>query len=387
MPGLPLFPPKLPNKPHPELLSAPPIVMLNALESSMDKSVHATIKAQLQAAERFGVGANKLLRELGRTVCSLPKPMLGKDMLEGLTHAVLLSLTMVKESNRLLLSASGQLRNTMVECTRVSLSSNSPSTSRLSNRKMCGYENKGGMSNLQNVSAMEGRRIYIGNLASATSEVKIREFLNGFSVEAVTFPGSFTKVRSGGYAFVVLSTPTEAEQAIKHLNGMEILGRKVEIQHVRPNVVRNDANELSDAIDQLIDGTKQQTKAKAILAAPNVLGEPIPFNPPTKKGFSIPGLGLLATEPENARHRLGPHPLPPKPEVRRYDLRQPRKRGRRKRARTDKIDPNHGHLTTHPIPFGQGGNEGNKYVRMGDGAEVSIRVPYKLTAVDTMQPQ
>ncbi|KAF2686226.1 RNA-binding domain-containing protein [Lentithecium fluviatile CBS 122367] len=82
-------------------------------------------------------------------------------------------------------------------------------------------------------SAAEGRRLYIGNLAYATTEGELRDFFKDFLVESVTIPTNPRTSRPVGYAFVALSTPSEAERAIADLNTHAILDRKVSIQLAR----------------------------------------------------------------------------------------------------------------------------------------------------------
>ncbi|EJT77654.1 hypothetical protein GGTG_02758 [Gaeumannomyces tritici R3-111a-1] len=82
-------------------------------------------------------------------------------------------------------------------------------------------------------SAVEGRRLYIGNLAYATSEGKLKEFFKGYLVERISIPKNPRTDRPVGYAFVDLSTPNEAERAIAELSGQEILERKVSVQLAR----------------------------------------------------------------------------------------------------------------------------------------------------------
>jgi RNA recognition motif-containing protein len=51
--------------------------------------------------------------------------------------------------------------------------------------------------------------------------------------ESTTIPTNPRTSRPVGYAFVALSTPSEAERAIAELNGKAILDRKVSIQLAR----------------------------------------------------------------------------------------------------------------------------------------------------------
>ncbi|KAK3323627.1 hypothetical protein B0T19DRAFT_401938 [Cercophora scortea] len=94
-------------------------------------------------------------------------------------------------------------------------------------------------------SAAEGRRLYIGNLAYATTEGELKEFFKGYLVESVSIPKNPRTDRPVGYAFVDLSTPSEAERAIAELSGKEVLERKVSVQLARkpePNEKTEGAN-------------------------------------------------------------------------------------------------------------------------------------------------
>ncbi|KAK3318654.1 hypothetical protein B0H66DRAFT_533158 [Apodospora peruviana] len=94
-------------------------------------------------------------------------------------------------------------------------------------------------------SAAEGRRLYIGNLAYATTEGELKDFFKAYLVESVSIPKNPRTDRPVGYAFVDLSTPSEAERAIAELSGQEILERKVSVQLARkpePNEKAEGAN-------------------------------------------------------------------------------------------------------------------------------------------------
>ncbi|CAJ2513534.1 Uu.00g016530.m01.CDS01 [Anthostomella pinea] len=82
-------------------------------------------------------------------------------------------------------------------------------------------------------SAAEGRRLYIGNLAYATTEGELKEFFKEYLVESVSIPKNPRTDRPVGYAFVDLSTPSEAERAIAELSGKEVRERKVSVQLAR----------------------------------------------------------------------------------------------------------------------------------------------------------
>jgi len=82
-------------------------------------------------------------------------------------------------------------------------------------------------------SAAEGRRLYIGNLAYATTEGELKDFFKDYLVETTSIPTNPRTTRPVGYAFVDVSTPSEAERAINDLNGKTILDRKVSVQLAR----------------------------------------------------------------------------------------------------------------------------------------------------------
>ncbi|KAL4870586.1 hypothetical protein BDV12DRAFT_165854 [Aspergillus spectabilis] len=83
------------------------------------------------------------------------------------------------------------------------------------------------------VSADEGRRLYIGNLAYATTEGELKEFFKSYTIESVSIPVNPRNNRPVGYAFVDLVTADEATAAIAELSGKEILQRKVSVQLAR----------------------------------------------------------------------------------------------------------------------------------------------------------
>ncbi|KEF61627.1 uncharacterized protein A1O9_03195 [Exophiala aquamarina CBS 119918] len=82
-------------------------------------------------------------------------------------------------------------------------------------------------------SAAEGRRLYIGNLAYATTEAELKQFFSGYDVESTSIPVNPRTNRPVGYAFVDLKTAEEAEKAITNLSGKDILERKVSVQLAR----------------------------------------------------------------------------------------------------------------------------------------------------------
>jgi RNA recognition motif-containing protein len=94
-------------------------------------------------------------------------------------------------------------------------------------------DDKAAANEAASASAAEGRRLYIGNLAYATTEGELKDFFKSYLVESVSIPKNPRTDRPVGYAFVDLSTPSEADRAIEELSGKEILERKVSVQLAR----------------------------------------------------------------------------------------------------------------------------------------------------------
>jgi len=108
-------------------------------------------------------------------------------------------------------------------------------------------------------SAAEGRRLYIGNLAYATTEGELKEFFKDYLVESTSIPTNPRTTRPVGYAFVDLSTSNEAERAIQELNGKAILDRKVSIQLAR----KPEAHEGSGSGAEGVNGeTRRRTSTR-----------------------------------------------------------------------------------------------------------------------------
>lgn len=83
------------------------------------------------------------------------------------------------------------------------------------------------------VSAAEGRRLYIGNLAYATTDAELTQFFSGYDVESTSIPVNPRTQRPVGYAFVDLKKAEDAQKAIDELSGKDILERKVSVQLAR----------------------------------------------------------------------------------------------------------------------------------------------------------
>ncbi len=81
--------------------------------------------------------------------------------------------------------------------------------------------------------------IYVGNLSKETSEGELRQQFESF--------GAVTKISiikdnftgdSRGFAFVEMSSDSEAQAAISGLNGKEMNGRSLNVNQARPRTER-----------------------------------------------------------------------------------------------------------------------------------------------------
>ena len=82
-------------------------------------------------------------------------------------------------------------------------------------------------------------RIFVGNLAfSVTSEELETAFKAHGAVESATVLTDRETGRSRGFGFVEMPSNSEAENAIRLLNGTELSGRAVTVNEARPREPR-----------------------------------------------------------------------------------------------------------------------------------------------------
>ncbi|KAK7228820.1 hypothetical protein V2G26_000990 [Clonostachys chloroleuca] len=132
-------------------------------------------------------------------------------------------------------------------------------TNALSNTSL---NDKAAANEAASASAAEGRRLYIGNLAYATTEGELKDFFKDYLVESVSIPKNPRTDRPVGYAFVDLSTPTEAERAIEALSGKEILERKVSVQLARKPEPAGEKTEAANGEGSGGEGTRRRASGR-----------------------------------------------------------------------------------------------------------------------------
>jgi RNA recognition motif-containing protein len=79
-------------------------------------------------------------------------------------------------------------------------------------------------------------KIYIANLPTTVGPKSLRkEFLAYGTVATLNIITDKATGRSKGIAFIEMSSPAEAEQAIKELNGKTMSGQKISVSLAKPH--------------------------------------------------------------------------------------------------------------------------------------------------------
>ncbi|MBN1346005.1 MAG: RNA-binding protein, partial [Phycisphaerae bacterium] len=83
------------------------------------------------------------------------------------------------------------------------------------------------------------KKIYVGNLASETTEDSLRElFASHGTVDSANIITDRMTGQSRGFGFVEMSDNHEADEAIKALDGTQLDGRSLKVNEARPKADR-----------------------------------------------------------------------------------------------------------------------------------------------------
>ncbi len=83
------------------------------------------------------------------------------------------------------------------------------------------------------------RKLYVGGLSFSTTEDQIREeFAKSGAVQSVTVIRDRDSDRSRGFGFVEMSSDSEADEAIKALNGTTLDGRQITVNYAKERIDR-----------------------------------------------------------------------------------------------------------------------------------------------------
>lgn len=82
-------------------------------------------------------------------------------------------------------------------------------------------------------------KLFVGNLEYTVTGDDLKEAFSqaGTVVDAVVISDKMTG-RSRGFGFVEMSTEEEAKAAVEKVNGMDVKGRKINVNEARPLVPR-----------------------------------------------------------------------------------------------------------------------------------------------------
>lgn len=85
-----------------------------------------------------------------------------------------------------------------------------------------------------------GKKLYVGNLSFNVDSNQLADvFSECGTVDSANIITDRDSGRSKGFAFVEMSSDTEAQTAIQKLNGMELSGRAMNIAEAKPQEPRN----------------------------------------------------------------------------------------------------------------------------------------------------
>jgi RNA recognition motif-containing protein len=77
-------------------------------------------------------------------------------------------------------------------------------------------------------------KVYVGNMSYSTTSENVKELFEKFGkITSVKLITDFNTGQSKGFAFVEMESETEAENAVKALNGMEVNGRQIVVSEAR----------------------------------------------------------------------------------------------------------------------------------------------------------
>jgi RNA recognition motif-containing protein len=80
-----------------------------------------------------------------------------------------------------------------------------------------------------------GRKLYVGNLPYSSTEASLREaFGASGTVESVNMITDRDTGQSKGFAFVEMSSDSEAQSATQAMNGATLDGRQIKVSEAKP---------------------------------------------------------------------------------------------------------------------------------------------------------
>ena len=88
-----------------------------------------------------------------------------------------------------------------------------------------------------------GQKLYVGGLPYSVTEEQLQELFSAHgTVESARVIADKYTGQSRGFGFVDMSSPAEAQQAIKALHGSQLSGRTLVVNEARPQEQRPNRN-------------------------------------------------------------------------------------------------------------------------------------------------
>jgi RNA recognition motif-containing protein len=85
-----------------------------------------------------------------------------------------------------------------------------------------------------------GRKLYVGNLPYSATEQSLREaFAASGTVDSVSLITDRDTGQSKGFAFVEMSSDSEAQTATQEMNGKMLDGRQIKVNEAKPRENRS----------------------------------------------------------------------------------------------------------------------------------------------------
>jgi RNA recognition motif-containing protein len=104
-------------------------------------------------------------------------------------------------------------------------------------------------------------KLYFGNLSYSTSEEDLRTLFSGQgTVNSVILIKDRDSGHSKGFAFVEMGSQSEAEEAIKSLNGTRVDNREIKVNKARPREERSYSSNNKRYGDDNYQGRKRRSR-------------------------------------------------------------------------------------------------------------------------------
>lgn len=85
-----------------------------------------------------------------------------------------------------------------------------------------------------------GRKLYVGNLPYSATQQTLQDAFNQCgTVDSVNVIMDRDSGQSKGFAFVEMSSDSEAQKAIQELNGTDLDGRTIKVNEAKPKAPRD----------------------------------------------------------------------------------------------------------------------------------------------------